>query len=119
MRTLALTLALSLPLLSGAAEPVRPRQEPTASAAPNRLAPVAGTASSTHGPFASGDCAVCHAVDGKRVGPARKPVSDVCLECHGEFGSSAEAKKMKHPTPGASCTNCHNPHNSARKSLLL
>ena len=121
MRTLAAALALLLAPQARAADPraPAPRPEPTAEAPPSRLAPVSGATASVHGPYASGDCAVCHAQDEKRVGPARKPASPVCLECHGELGSAAEAKRMKHPAPGVACTSCHNPHNSARRSLLL
>ncbi len=115
------TLVAALALLVAQPEPrsPAPRSEPTAQAPENRLAPVAGPAASTHGPYASGDCAVCHAQEGKRVGPARMPASQVCLECHGELGSATEAKRMKHPAPGVACTSCHNPHNSRQRSLLL
>jgi len=121
MRLLALSL-LPIPVLLAAAEPAPPareRREPTAEAAANPLAPVGGAALSTHGPFASGDCAVCHEPDGKRVGRARKPVAEVCLGCHRDLSSAAGAAKAGHPLPVTSCTDCHNPHNSLRKSLLL
>jgi len=120
MRNIALALAVLVPVAAAAQRPPSGRDaEPTATAARNPLAPRDGSVASSHGPFVSGDCAVCHAEDGKRVGPARKPVNDVCLECHGEFGNAAEVRKMKHPAPARACTGCHNPHNSARKSLLL
>ncbi|HVP66084.1 MAG TPA: cytochrome c3 family protein [Anaeromyxobacteraceae bacterium] len=117
---LALIAAAPLATLAQRAPPAGvPDREPTAAAAPNPLAPRDGPVASSHGPYVSGDCAVCHAEDGKRVGPARKPVNDVCLECHGEFGRAADAKGMRHPAPTRACTACHNPHNSPKKSLLL
>ncbi len=86
---------------------------------PGRLAPVEGQARSTHGPFESGDCAVCHQkTDGPGPGKLKKAVNELCFDCHDEFKASL-GPRMQHPPPRDECTQCHNPHNSTRRKLLL
>ena len=120
MRTTAILLALlpSLSPLGSDAPPPRTVSEPTAIAPSSRLAPVGGAVASTHGPFEAGDCAVCHG-RGRKGGAVRKPVNDLCFDCHDEFKGIVQTRKMKHAVPREECTRCHNPHNSARRSLLL
>ncbi len=88
-------------------------------AADDRLAPLRSGAASTHGPYESGDCALCHdRRAGRPPGKVTRPVNEICFDCHDEFQGSAPAK-MGHPAPRDACTRCHNPHNSRKKKLLL
>ncbi len=82
------------------------------------LAPVpASEAVVTHGPYEQGDCGACHkSSDPKSPGPVLKAGNELCFDCHDEFKGKA-SKQMKHPA-GGTCTGCHNPHSSKKKSLL-
>lgn len=93
-----------------------------AAAANPRLAPLPKSeALVVHGPYEQGACDTCHErADAKNPGPA-KVTKETCLACHDEFGGSAPVrigKGKNHPIKGE-CTGCHNPHNSAKKKLLL
>lgn len=92
-------------------------------AAGSRLAAVpGGQAVSTHGPFEAGACDTCHErADAKDPGKALKVSNDLCFDCHDDFKSDAAVRleKMKHPSGKASCTACHNPHNSKKRKLLM
>ncbi len=94
-----------------------------AGAAEGRLAPVPkAEAVSTHGPFEMGACDTCHErSDPKNPGATIKVSVDLCLECHDEFGGTAPVKMERalHPVAKASCTACHNPHNSKKKKLRI
>jgi len=75
---------------------------------------------SAHGPYASGDCSICHAKnDPKDPGPAQKPVNKVCFSCHDEFPDLFASLKNRHIVAEENCTNCHNPHNSKQAHLLV
>lgn len=88
-----------------------------------RLAPVPRTeAASTHGPYEMGACDTCHQrPDPRNPGAAVKMTNELCTDCHDEFAGSAPVKMEKavHPAVKASCTLCHNPHNSRKKKLRL
>ncbi len=95
----------------------------TARAADGRLAPVPpAEAVSTHGPYEMGACETCHQRhDAKDPGSALKVTNDLCFECHDEFRGKAKVRleAAVHPDVNASCTTCHNPHNSRKKKLRL
>jgi predicted CXXCH cytochrome family protein len=87
-----------------------------------RLAPIPkDQAVVSHGPYEQGACDTCHASnDARAPGPAQV-TKQTCLACHDEFGGTAPVrigKGKNHPIKGE-CTGCHNPHNSAKKKLLL
>jgi len=89
----------------------------------NRLAPISSAdAASTHGPYEMGACETCHERhDAANPGAALKASNDLCFECHDEFKGTAPVKMESavHPASKASCTACHNPHNSKKKKLRL
>jgi predicted CXXCH cytochrome family protein len=89
----------------------------------NRLAPVpTKEASSTHGPYEMGACETCHQRhDASNPGAAVSVSNDLCYDCHEEFRGSSPVKMERslHPKNVASCTACHNPHNSRKKKLRL
>ncbi len=73
-----------------------------------RLAPVTGGVVSTHGPFEAGECKACHQrSDRRNPGKVTRTGNGLCFDCHDEIKGRA------------SCTGCHNPHNSRRRKLLL
>jgi len=83
------------------------------------LAPIpAGEATSTHGPFEMGECAICHdARDKQAPGRLLKAGSALCYDCHEDF----KAPVKNHPKVDArstQCTGCHSPHNSKKRKLL-
>jgi len=110
MRPILLTLALGLlsatPALAG---------DPRLAPRPRDQATV------VHTPFEIGACDTCHAsADPKAPGPANVSKA-TCLTCHDEFGGTSPVrigKGKSHPIKGE-CISCHNPHNSAKKKLLL
>jgi predicted CXXCH cytochrome family protein len=89
----------------------------------NRLAPIpAKEAQSAHGPYQAGACETCHERhDPKNPGAAVKVSNDLCFDCHDEFRGKAPVKmdRTVHPANVATCTTCHNPHNSRKKKLRL
>ena len=89
----------------------------------SRPAPIpASEATSTHGPYEMGACDTCHQrSDPKNPGAAVKVSNDLCFDCHDEFRGSAPVKMESsvHPKTSATCTLCHNPHNSKKKKLRL
>ncbi len=92
---------------------------PGATAAAGRLAPLASGAVSAHGPFVSRDCKVCHErTDARNPGAVTRVVNEICFDCHDDF-RGALTRRMGHPPPSETCTNCHNPHNSMKRKLLL
>jgi len=84
------------------------------------LAPLRdGDVASVHSPFSDGACDFCHKGNAKNPGPIVKPVNQICFDCHTEFEEMLSQRQVKHPPAVAACTNCHNPHNSRNKQLLL
>lgn len=74
---------------------------------------------SSHAPFESGDCDVCHKTNDKKdPGPVTTASSELCFTCHEEF-SNIMAKPHLHPPAEEACVNCHNPHNSLHAKLLF
>ncbi len=112
-RFVYLAAACAVALVAGAA--VR--------AGENRLAPIPPReATSTHGPYEMGACETCHERhDARNPGAALKVSNDLCFECHDEFksGTPVKMESAVHPSTKASCTLCHNPHNSKKKKLRL
>ncbi len=81
-------------------------------------------ASQLHPPFAEGSCAACHRPPmGNRLS-FRARGEKLCTSCHGLLagasagaGSVHTALKGQHGRPG--CLNCHTPHMSDTRGLLL
>ncbi|MDD5176546.1 MAG: cytochrome c3 family protein [Sterolibacterium sp.] len=91
------------------------------SASPGSLAPLPSkpTPASSHAPFESGDCKICHQnSDPKQPGPVTKQGPAMCLECHEEFAGIMK-RPHTHPPARTACTSCHNPHNSNSRKLLV
>ncbi len=65
-------------------------------------------AASSHAPFVSGDCALCHRL--KKDQPAPETGDALCLGCH------EDARKHTHAP--RKCGRCHNSHDSTRPKLL-
>jgi len=95
----------------------------SASGADRRLAAVPNDqAVSTHGPYEAGACDTCHErANARNPGKALKVTNDLCFDCHDDFkaGSAVKLEKSKHPAGSTACTNCHNPHNSKKRKLLM
>lgn len=73
----------------------------------------------SHGPYEAGDCNVCHERnDRANPGPISGAVNELCFSCHEEF-QAILARKFKHVPAVETCTNCHNPHNSSERKLLV
>lgn len=72
---------------------------------------------STHEPFASGMCDVCHNIGAEGKIEVKGQTKKICLVCH----SSLVAKEdtIKHSGYDMlECVDCHNPHTSGEKWLL-
>ena len=113
--------ALAAPPAAKAKPPDKPQAPASVKHKAGALAPLpAGEKVEwSHGPFEAGDCSLCHkSKDPKNPGPIVKPIRELCLSCHEEFEDILK-RKFKHPPAEDSCTNCHNPHNSKVKKLLL
>ncbi len=65
-------------------------------------------AASSHAPFVSGDCQVCHLM--KAGAPAPETGDQLCASCHEEGRKHAHAPRH--------CTRCHNAHDALRPKLL-
>ena len=73
----------------------------------------------THAPYDAGDCSLCHkSGDVQNPGPINMKVNELCLSCHEDY-QSVLARKYGHIPAKESCTNCHNPHNSKERKLLV
>lgn len=74
---------------------------------------------SSHAPFESGDCALCHAgTDPRKPGPVTASGPQACLGCHEEF-AGVLARPHVHAPAKQNCTACHNPHNARQRKLLV
>src|SRR6266545_3015739 len=103
---------------SAGAAPAAQYKHPTQRKVNNKPLPAGVKAASAMAPFMAGDCGICHqSKDPKNPGPAKKAGSALCYACHDEFQEIME-RPYKHPPAVVSCTNCHNPHDSAQKKLL-
>jgi len=111
--------ALLATLLSGtvaAAESAAAKPKAPPSVAPLAAGEKVGW---SHAPYEAGDCSLCHQrSDPKNPGPIVKGVNELCTSCHEEFAEVKE-RKFRHPPAEAACTNCHNPHNSRERKLLV
>ena len=115
----AIAYGTRAPRGDGSAEPAT--AEP---AGGSLLAPLPRTAAlSIHGPFAAEACGTCHErSDPRNPGPPTAHGNAGCFGCHDDFQGTEPVKlgSAVHPAgPGATCTDCHNPHNSRKKKLLL
>lgn len=117
----ACTIVACTPSATRAApgDKAKPAASPRRSGRPVGPLPAGTTPVATHGPYDSGDCALCHrSADPKDPGPITKPTTQLCLECHEEFGALM-AQPFTHAPAKGSCTNCHNPHNAMQPKLLV
>jgi len=74
-------------------------------------------AANLHAPVLDG-CDLCH--DGAADRLIEDSASEVCLICHEDIAEIAESAAVPHlAMEVADCTDCHNPHASGRKRLLL
>ena len=68
-----------------------------------------------HPPYQKRECASCH--DKSAMGKTIKPEPALCYTCHEDFNK--KFKFIHGPVASGYCTNCHNPHMSKQKKLLL
>jgi len=97
---------------------------PVAGSAGNpALAPLSGVdAASSHEPYLSGDCAVCHdpaAPSADSPGKVYDELSGRCVDCHGELAEAVKSSRLVHAPTLTGCVACHNPHDSPHAGLLL
>jgi predicted CXXCH cytochrome family protein len=73
----------------------------------------------THGPSASGNCAVCHLAHTSRHPHLQKesPMKGLCRSCHDP--ADLLEQEMHAENDEFDCIDCHNPHASEREYLLL
>jgi predicted CXXCH cytochrome family protein len=70
-----------------------------------------------HPPFAKQECTQCHG--GSKLNPVLKaPQKDLCMQCH-KKNFAAPMPVMHKPVELGQCSNCHDPHKSLNKKLLL
>lgn len=133
------SLAASLLLLAVASvataakpegKPAKPKPAPTAKPAGTGRTTMPATrrysvapqpekqARNVHGPYAAGDCGLCHERDNpKDPGKLSRPANETCLECHDDFQDIMK-RPYAHEAARRDCTVCHNPHNSKKTKLL-
>ena len=77
-------------------------------------------AKSSHAPYESKACMVCHnkKKGGRGVGRPKKNMTKICFTCHSELKRVLGKYKHMHKPVKAGCISCHNPHNSVCKKLL-
>ncbi len=68
-----------------------------------------------HVPFKEKECASCH--DQATMGSFIQPQPGLCYQCHDDFNTNY--KTLHGPVAAGFCTECHNPHQSKEKYLLL
>jgi len=75
----------------------------------------------SHAPYGMGECGICHVRDDPAdPGPiTTQNVTELCFGCHEELQDAMAKSRYSHAAVEDSCTNCHNPHNSAYKKLLI
>jgi predicted CXXCH cytochrome family protein len=111
----------SHPSATAAEAAPKPAGPPVPKLLTNNVAPLAAEvkAVATHGPYADGDCSLCHqSKDREKPGPLKMGVTELCLDCHEEF-QKVLGRKSSHVAAKESCVNCHNPHNSKLPKLLV
>lgn len=78
---------------------------------------------SVHFVFQQGMCASCHdphASDRKAlVKGSVKSINPLCLECHKKLKEKLDQGGMHTAVSEGNCTDCHNPHSSVNKRLLV
>ena len=90
-----------------------------------------GTSAVVHQPFSSGDCTTCHNPHvSKRVALVRKPLADICWNCHDADTLKDSHPVSRHPTSKEGkadprregkpfdCASCHEPHAGKNPKLM-
>jgi predicted CXXCH cytochrome family protein len=74
---------------------------------------------SSHAPYTSGQCGVCHVNNDKdNPGPIKHAsINQECFDCH-EDTLALMSRRYKHQTAEEMCTDCHNAHNAPQPGLL-
>lgn len=67
-----------------------------------------------HKPYLEKKCNDCHS---SRMGKLKTPLNELCLTCHDNFDSSYS--EVHGPVASGNCAQCHSPHKSKLKGLLL
>lgn len=74
----------------------------------------------SHAPFEVGECGLCHSGSTPEdPGPVEGEVNELCFGCHEELRETMATAPVRHYAAEDACTNCHNPHNSSLRKLLL
>lgn len=68
----------------------------------------------THGPYGAKLCDACHAQ--RTLGGFVAPWSELCVRCH---ELRTDQKVLHGPFAAAECLECHNPHASPRRYMLV
>lgn len=73
-----------------------------------------------HLPYLEQQCLTCHTNhSGSAPKLLRTGVNELCLSCHTEVKLSGEPPALAHPPQTTACTECHHPHASHVRNLLL
>jgi predicted CXXCH cytochrome family protein len=73
----------------------------------------------SHPLYLENRCMECHiARDSPQVALVTAKPATVCLRCHIEVKWNSDTGTLAHPPGEASCTTCHNPHESSVRNLL-
>ena len=68
-----------------------------------------------HPPYKKRECESCH--DRGQMSKSKLPSPELCYQCHDDFNKTYEF--LHGPIAAGNCTQCHNPHQSKLKNLLL
>ncbi|NOX85830.1 MAG: hypothetical protein GXO86_07695 [Chlorobi bacterium] len=68
-----------------------------------------------HPPYQEKECANCH--NQGQMGKLLEPLPGLCYQCHESFGDQYQV--LHGPVDAGFCTQCHNPHMSKNKFLLI